>query len=427
VPVPFEPAAEPSLASLTPADAAGTDIAIAGTDIHAVWTTDVGVFYGVGPAPFEIGAVEETPDGGAPSVVVDGAGSPIVAYTVGGTHAEVRVAERAGDGWKQTSIATLDQCGSGCRPGTQIALMDGEPLVVVADPSSGQVIAAERQGGAWSSEVVATDTTGGASLATDGDTAAIAFYTADGVALATGRFGSWSVEDVAPLAAAGGDEAASDVPTAPTTSVAFDGQETIWIAWQDSDGIHLASRTGEGSEEVDLPDTSGGVNPSLAVTEDGSSVYLAWYDSIEGDLRLGVDGEIDSLLIAAPPPLPSVAPPPTSQCGGDDQIVLDIVAQGTAFDPTCLVAPAGEDFTITFDDRDPAATVGQHNIVIAVDEASVVDDPIFRGDLVSGPDTVEYPVPAMEGGTYFFHCEIHPSMTGALAVVAGGGGNGGGG
>jgi plastocyanin len=199
------------------------------------------------------------------------------------------------------------------------------------------------------------------------------------------------------------------------------------VAWQDPGGIHLASSGDNGFEEVELPDTSGGVNPSLAVTEDGSSVYLAWYDSIEGDLRLGVDGEIDSLLIAAPPPLPSVAPPPTSQCGGDDQIVLDIVAQGTAFDPTCLVAPAGEDFTITFDDRDPAATVGQHNIVIAVDEASVVDDPIFRGDLVSGPDTVEYPVPAMEGGTYFFHCEIHPSMTGALAVVAGGGGNGGGG
>ena len=49
VPVPFEPVEELSLASLTPADAAGTDIAIAGTDIHAVWTTDVGVFYGLGP------------------------------------------------------------------------------------------------------------------------------------------------------------------------------------------------------------------------------------------------------------------------------------------------------------------------------------------------------------------------------------------
>ena len=42
VPVPFEPAADPSLASLSPARAKGTDIAIAGTDIHAVWTTNTG-------------------------------------------------------------------------------------------------------------------------------------------------------------------------------------------------------------------------------------------------------------------------------------------------------------------------------------------------------------------------------------------------
>src|SRR5918994_6785705 len=50
VPVPFEPAAEPSLASLTKARAAGTDVAIAGSSVHAAWTTDKGVWYGIGPA-----------------------------------------------------------------------------------------------------------------------------------------------------------------------------------------------------------------------------------------------------------------------------------------------------------------------------------------------------------------------------------------
>ena len=54
-------------------------------------------------------------------------------------------------------------------------------------------------------------------------------------------------------------------------------------------------------------------------------------------------------------------------------------------------------------------TVGPHNIVIAKDEASTSTNPIFRGDLVSGPDTVEYKVPAIdEAGSYFFHCEVHP-------------------
>ena len=78
-----------------------------------------------------------------------------------------------------------------------------------------------------------------------------------------------------------------------------------WVAWQDAEGIHLASSgPTTGSRRSSSPDTSGGVNPSLAVTEDGSSVYLAWYDSTEGDLRLGTYGEIhgpaDRRAAAAP-------------------------------------------------------------------------------------------------------------------------------
>jgi plastocyanin len=426
VPVPFEPAAEPSLASLTKARAAGTDIAIDGSDVHAVWTTDTGVWYGIGPAPFEIGAVEETPEGGAPSVVVDGGGAPIVAYTTAGAQPEVRVAERVGENWRVTTVATLSRCGEGCPPATQLSLLGGEPLVVTADPLSGEVIAASRQGGAWTTEVVATDATGGASVSTSGDTAAIAYYTETGVALATGRFGSWSVEEIASLTNGGGDQSA-DAPAPPSTGVAIDQEGTIWVAWQDAEGIHLASRADAASEEVELPDTSSGVNPSLAITDDGSSVYLAWYDADEGDLRLGTYGEIPDLLIAAPTPLPSPALPDQPGCGEDGEIVLDIVAQGIAFDPTCLVAPAGEPFTINFDNKDPVAEAGQHNIAIGQDPETVADDPIFQGELISGPDSVEYPVGAIDEGTYFFRCDVHTNMTGTLAAVSGGGGGGNGG
>ena len=427
VPVPFDPAADPSLATLTPKRAAGTDIAIAGSDIHATWSTDKGVFYGLGPDPFEIGRVEETPGAGAPSIVIDEGGSPLIAYTIAGTHPEVVVAERAGDAWKTTSVATLDQCGLRCPPGTQIALIGVEPLVVVADPLSGRLIAAQRQSGTWSSEVVATGATGGASLASDGDTAAIAFYTPAGVSVATGSFGSWSVEEVAPFAEDTGDQTStSTVPTPPTTSLAIDRQGTTWVAWQDPAGIHLASRGDGGYDEVELPDTSGGANPSLAVTEDGALVYLAWYDATEGDLRLGTYGEIEDLLIAAPPPLPSVAPPPPSECGENGEAVLDIVAQNTAFDPKCLVAPAGEPFTVTFKNRDTGI---QHNFEILTEQG---------GDLIAGTEpklgtyTDELPVDALDAGSYYFQCVVHSTvMTGALAVVesggGGGGGNGGGG
>jgi plastocyanin len=424
VPVPFGPAAEPSLASLTPKRAAGTDVAIAGSDIHATWSTDKGVFYGLGPDAFEIGPVEETPGPGAPSIVVDEAGAPLVAYTVAGLEPEVRVAERAGEGWKATTVATLDRCGRGCPPGTQIALIGGEPLVVVADPLSREVIAAQRLGGTWSSEVVATGSTGGASVVTSGDTATIAFYTRSGVSMATGRFGSWSIEDVAPLAAATGEQASTGaVPTPPTTSVAIDSEGTTWVAWQDPEGIHLASSGEGGFDEVELPDTSGGANPSLTVTDDGATVYLAWYDATEGDLRLGTYGEIDDLLIAAPPPLPSVAPPPASECGEDTEPVLQIVAQGLAFNPICLVAPAGETFTVTFDNRDAGVT---HNFVVAAD-ADSAGDPIFKSTDILGPGEEPVDAPSMDAGSYFFVCTFHPTtMTGALAVVEPGGGGGGG-
>jgi len=421
VPVPFEPAADPSLASLTPAKAKGTDLAISGTEVQAAWTTDTGVWYGVGPT-FEIAPVEKTPEAGAPSIVVDGSGVPIVAYTVAGTKPEVRVAERSGTGWRVTPVATLSGCGQDCPPATQIALVGGEPLVVVADPLSGTLIAAQRRGGAWSTEVVAPDVTGGASLAASGDNAAISFYTKSGVSIAAGQPGSWSIQEIASVSPAAGEGAGTDaVQTQPGTGVAVDGQGTISVAWEDGEGVHLASGAEGKVEKIDTPDTDGGVSPTVAVTEDGATVYLAWYDPENGDLRLGTYAELTDLKIGVPSPAPKVVTAPGgATCGKDKKPALSIVAQGTAFDPTCLVAPAGKPFTIEFDDKDPVATVGSHNIVIAKDEASISTNPIFRGDLVAGPDTVAYKVPAIdEAGSYFFHCEVHPSMTGTLAVISG--------
>jgi hypothetical protein len=209
--------------------------------------------------------------------------------------------------------------------------------------------------------------------------------------------------------------------------LAVDGEGTTWVAWEDGDGIHLASSAEGGFQEVDVSGTEGGTLPSLAVTEDGASVFLAWYDPESGDLRLGAYAEVEDLLVAAQSPPPQVAAaPPAEGCGEDGQPILEIVAQGTAFDTTCLVAPAAEPFTITFDNQDAFP----HNVSIYVD--AEYSEPLQTTPLEGAPvsETVEYDfTPIDEPDTYFFQCDFHPqpSMRGSFVVVEGADGGGGGG
>jgi hypothetical protein len=422
VTVPFGPAAEPTLTSMTPGSAEGTDIDVAGTDIHVAWTANTGVWYGVGP-DFELETIEETREAGSPSIVVDGSGVPLVAYTMAGARPQVRLAERVDDAWRIGPVTTLSACGEGCPPATEVGLLGGEPIVVVADARSGELIAARQDGETWATEVIATGVTGGASLATSEDTATVAFYTASGVSVASGRFGEWATEDVASTAG-GADEAAS---REPTTGVAVDDGGTTWVTWEDGEGIHLASGAEGGEfEAVELPDMNDGTDPSVAVAADGASVYLAWYDAENADLRVGIYGEVADLLIAAPSPTAAAVAPGIVGCGDEGQPILDIVALGTAFDPQCLVAPAGEPFTLTLDNQDPAPI--QHNLEVYTEQNG---EQLGGTEIASGPITQPLDLEPLEEGDYFFQCVVHasiPAMTGTLAVVeAGGGGNGGGG
>lgn len=437
VTVPFGPAAEPSLASLTPSNAAGTDVAASGEDVHVTWAADTGVWYGVGP-DFQIEPVEPVPDGGAPSVAVADDGSPMIAYTVAGAPPEVRVAERTGETWTTTTVARLSQCGADCPPATEIGIVGGQPLVVVLDPASGELIAARRQGEAWTTEVIASDVGGGASLATAGDTAAVAYYTAGGLSVATRDTDGWSVEEVAqvterpepspaasPSPAGGSPAPAADepIPTEPATGIAIDGEGRIWVAWEDADGIHLASTGEQGAfREEDLGRTEGGVTPSVAVSEDGSAVYLAWFDPGSADLFVGISAQHEGVVLAAPSP---TAPPPSPStdagCGEDGEILLDIVAVNTTFDPTCLVAPAAEPFTVRFENQDDGIP---HNWEFMPEPGAEV---IAGTEAKPGTYTDTLDVEPQDAGSYYFQCVVHPDvMVGTLAVVEAAGGGGGG-
>jgi plastocyanin len=209
------------------------------------------------------------------------------------------------------------------------------------------------------------------------------------------------------------------------TSTATDDQGVIWLGWSDVGGVGFASGDGSAFTPIDTGfDTDGGSMPSVAVTPDGATSYLAWYDGVNQDLLLGAYGEIEGLAIAAPSPEPSGAPTAPPADGGDcvEAVdgVIDLVAQGIAFDASCVNVPAGEPFTIRFDNQD-AGTL--HNVAVypSADEVSA-DTALFQGELITGPDTIDYEVPALDPGEFYFQCDVHPTMNGTWNVVEGGGG-----
>src|SRR6266568_138315 len=63
---------------------------------------------------------------------------------------------------------------------------------------------------------------------------------------------------------------------------------------------------------------------------------------------------------------------------------LSLVAKGHRFDKDCLAVPAGQPFTIMFDNQDN----DRHNVAILPSHTST--ETFFRGEIVEGPATVTY-------------------------------------
>jgi plastocyanin len=110
-------------------------------------------------------------------------------------------------------------------------------------------------------------------------------------------------------------------------------------------------------------------------------------------------------------PLPSGAEPP-SDCARVEDGVVTIGADDLEFDAPCMVAIAGEAFTIHFENRENVP----HDVAVYTDSSK--ENEIMRGDIITGPDkSIDYDVPAQDAGTYYFVCTVHPAMNGALYVV----------
>ncbi|MCA1844724.1 MAG: cupredoxin domain-containing protein [Actinobacteria bacterium] len=91
---------------------------------------------------------------------------------------------------------------------------------------------------------------------------------------------------------------------------------------------------------------------------------------------------------------------------------LALTAEGHKFDKDCLAVPAGESFTISFDNRDD----DRHNLAILPSHTAT--ETLFQGDIIPGPKSTVYAVPNMKAGTYHFHCEVHPNLMNGTFIVA---------
>jgi plastocyanin len=88
---------------------------------------------------------------------------------------------------------------------------------------------------------------------------------------------------------------------------------------------------------------------------------------------------------------------------------VSIAADDLAFSSDTLSVPGDRGFTLAFDNREAVP----HNLAIYPDGSAT--DPLFTGEVVTGPTTVTYEVGALEPGEYVFLCDVHPTqMTGTM-------------
>ncbi len=120
-------------------------------------------------------------------------------------------------------------------------------------------------------------------------------------------------------------------------------------------------------------------------------------------------GDFDAWLQQQVKTAASTPAPAPSASGGAPEQTVEISAQNIAFAQATLAAPAGQPFVLKFTNNDPGVT---HNVAITDSTGAQ----IFRGEIFPGPDSRQYPIPALAAGTYTFACSVHPQMTGTLTV-----------
>jgi mono/diheme cytochrome c family protein/plastocyanin len=107
--------------------------------------------------------------------------------------------------------------------------------------------------------------------------------------------------------------------------------------------------------------------------------------------------------------LPAAVPTPGEVA---PSTTLSIIAQGTAWSTDTLSAIAGQPLTLTVDNKDSGIA---HNIVIFQGEDET-GDRLAETPIEPGPVTQTLNFGPLDPGSYYYHCDVHPQMSGTLTA-----------
>jgi plastocyanin len=102
---------------------------------------------------------------------------------------------------------------------------------------------------------------------------------------------------------------------------------------------------------------------------------------------------------------------------GGQSFTIDLTAQNTSFDKSTISVPAGSNVTVNFNNKDSGMA---HNFSVYQTLNGGQTKPIFIGNTIVGPSKATYRFTAPSvAGTYFFECDVHPSVMNGTFVVTG--------
>ena len=228
-------------------------------------------------------------------------------------------------------------------------------------------------------------------------------------------------------------------------------QADMTLTWDGSTILGLPDSVPTGTQTIAMENTSGkpGQIAVVQVLEDAPASQVqqdvnAWFKSIyqgpppaaflggltnmqsdvgvngittvtfaDGVYAVGGPGKSEPILFTVGSggfPSPSASMAPTT-CAPDGT-ALTLAASGVAFNTNCLAAPAGEAFTIAFDNQDAGTS---HNVAIYPEAAG--SQAVFTGDILVGAASTTYNVSALKAGTYRFQCDVHPTTMNGTFIV----------